>query len=87
MLTDESVIEWARGWLRDNPSDDPTFRERFEDDLRSELRGRREETGELLRAWADDFEIMRGAPQPWTPGQLRALADKLDKFFSESRSR
>jgi len=87
MMTDESVIEWARGWLRENPPDDPTFRERFEDDLRENLRGRREEIGSLLRDWADDFDMMRGVPMPWTPDQLRGLADKLDRYFSAAESR
>jgi hypothetical protein len=40
MMTDESVIEWALGWLRDNPPDDPTFRERFAAGLRRELAAR-----------------------------------------------
>lgn len=42
MLTDESVVEWASGWLRDNTPEDPTFRQRFLDGLAEELKGRRE---------------------------------------------
>ncbi len=39
-MTDESVLEWASGWLRDNPPDDPTFRQRFLDGLQEELSAR-----------------------------------------------
>ena len=41
VMTDESVIEWASGWLRDDTTEDPTFRQRFLDGLASELRVRR----------------------------------------------
>lgn len=40
MMTDESVLEWASGWLRDSPPEDPTFRERFLQGLARELRSR-----------------------------------------------
>ena len=46
MMTDESVLEWARGWLRDNPPDDPTFQQRFIDGLSHELKVRRERESE-----------------------------------------
>ena len=42
MLTDESVLEWAKGWVLPNTTDDPTFRQRFIDGLAEELRLRRE---------------------------------------------
>ena len=42
MLTDESVLEWANGWLLPNTPEDPTFRQRFLDGLAEELKGRRE---------------------------------------------
>lgn len=41
-MTDESVIEWASGWLRENTLEDPTFRQRFLDGLATELRSRSE---------------------------------------------
>jgi len=41
-MTDESVIEWARGWLQQNTPDDPTFRQRFLESLASELKQRRD---------------------------------------------
>jgi hypothetical protein len=41
MMTDESVLEWSRGWLRDNTPEDPGFRQRFIDALAEELKERR----------------------------------------------
>ena len=37
MMTDESLLEWASGWLRENTPEDPTFRGRFLDGLALEL--------------------------------------------------
>jgi hypothetical protein len=56
MMTDESVVEWASGWLRDNTSEDPTFRQRFADGLRSELAARRvAERAEIVAwLWSED---------------------------------
>ena len=39
-MNDESVIEWARGWLRADTPEDPTFRQRFLDGLQEELSAR-----------------------------------------------
>jgi hypothetical protein len=41
MLSDKSVLEWATGWLRDSPPNDPTFRQRFLDGLALELKAQR----------------------------------------------
>ena len=49
-MTDESVIEWASGWLRDNTPEDPTFRRRFLDGLALELKVRAD-----VRVAADDL--------------------------------
>ncbi len=46
MMTDDSVVEWASGWLRDNTPEDPTFRQRFKDALASELKARRDRESE-----------------------------------------
>lgn len=46
-MTDESVIEWASGWLLECPPGDPTFRARFLDGLLAELKARRVEEREL----------------------------------------
>jgi hypothetical protein len=37
-MEDESAIDWASGWVRDNTPEDPTFRQRFIDGLTEELR-------------------------------------------------
>jgi hypothetical protein len=39
-MTDESVLEWAKGWLRENAPEDPTFQQRFLDGLEEELNAR-----------------------------------------------
>ena len=56
MMTDESVLEWASGWLRDNTPEDPTFRQRFAAGLRAELAARQAQVKELeseLQNWRD----------------------------------
>lgn len=52
MMTDDSVLEWVSGWLRENPpEDDPTFRQRLLDGLGVELRARRHEERLRIVAW------------------------------------
>ena len=61
MLTDESVLEWAKGWLLPNPPDDPTFRQRFLDGLAEELKARRAATDE-----ANSAAYGEGATAVWS---------------------
>jgi hypothetical protein len=52
MMTDASLIEWARGWLREPTPEDPNFKERFEVTLAEELRFRAARpSGDLVKAW------------------------------------
>lgn len=51
MMTDDSVLEWVSGWLRENPPADPTFRQRLLDGLGVELRARRHEERLRIVAW------------------------------------
>lgn len=70
MMTDESVIEWAMGWVRDNTPEDPTFRERFAAGLRSELASR--EAGAL--AAGDELHRLRAQLADVTERNSRLLA-------------
>ena len=54
MMTDESVVEWALGWVRDNTDEDPALRERFAEGLRQELAQRR---AELASSIAKEREV------------------------------
>jgi hypothetical protein len=51
MMTDESVLVWASGWLRENTSEDPSFRQRFIDGLANELTARRADECAHIVAW------------------------------------
>jgi hypothetical protein len=59
MMTDDSVLEWALGWLRESPPDDPTFRQRFLDALSMEMTARR--VGERARVciWLQSEDARR----------------------------
>ena len=59
MLTDESVLEWAKGWLLPNTPEDPTFRQRFLDGLAEELKGRRAEERVRIIAWLNSEDARR----------------------------
>ena len=52
-MTDESLLEWVRGWLKDDTAEDPTFRERFLTALGVELRLRRAERRAALDLYGD----------------------------------
>ena len=51
MMTDNSLLEWATGWLRENTSGDPNFRDRFVAALGVELRARRIEERLRIVQW------------------------------------
>jgi len=60
-MTDESVLEWASGWVDAERPGDPTFRQRFLDGLRTEMKHRRraalEEAAREVRYEVDQFDI------------------------------
>lgn len=68
-MTDDSILAWASGWLRDNPPGDPTFRQRFIDGLGLELKERRTET--------DRARLMLGAIKAWCSRNGHAYPEKM----------
>jgi hypothetical protein len=77
-MTDDSLLEWASGWLRANSDEDPTFRQRFKDALRWELEERRiVERAEIVAwLWSED------ARRYTEVGPLigKALEEKRDRY-------
>lgn len=59
MLTDESVLEWASGWIGNNTLNDPTYRQRFLDGLLEELKARRAEERVRVIAWLNSEDARR----------------------------
>jgi hypothetical protein len=81
-MTDESVIEWASGWIRANTPSDPTFRQRFLDGLASELRERGDRVHTLETAIA---RLLDGSKEE-LDGNLDALRDALDSKYKSGVS-
>ena len=74
MMTDESVVEWATGWLATNPTGDPTFRQRFIDGLTAELQARAEERAALVKT----LDKVREARRAWVNAEWGDEAAESD---------
>lgn len=84
MMTDESLLEWARGWLKDDTVEDPTFRERFLTALGVEMRAHRQpRIDQLERELAELRRVGRAIAsyQPAAHATTDAEADLWVQFY------